>query len=115
MSRGMMRIVLENTDPACEGKVFVQQVSSSPFQSSKNKNHYVSSDLIFRTCALSYACEKIKDGIVAHGDTPEFCDIRRSFCLKPATANESLWSPYPYSLSDGFVMKKGEIKKKIII
>lgn len=92
----------------------MQQVPFSPFQPSKNKNHCVSSDLIFTTCALSCACEKTKRGIFALGDTSEFWDIRGSFCLKPATAHPMPMRVYGHSLSDGFVMKKGEIKKNHI-
>lgn len=112
MSGGMIRIMLKNTGPACQGKVFVQQVPSSPFQPSKNKNHCVYSDLVFTTCALPCACEKRKRGIVALGDTPEFCDIRGSFCLTRPTAHPMPMRVYGQSLSDSFVMKKGEIFKK---
>lgn len=55
-----------------------------------------------------------KSGIVTVGDAPEFCDIRGFFCLKPSTAHPMPMRVYGHALSDGFVMKKGEIKKNHI-
>lgn len=96
--------MLEDTNPACQGKVFVQQVPSSPSQFSKNKNFCVSCDLIFTICALSYACEKTKHGIAALADTAEFCDIKSSFCLKPATAHPMPMRVYGHLISTVYQM-----------